>query len=293
MTPTSTAAATAAATTTIPTDGIPFASSLDSRALRFGRSRTFRTAFLALDGTLRPLLATPGGTLRTALFAIDGTLRTTLLALDRTLRAALAAPGRTLRTLFAALGGTLRTLFAALDGTLRTLLATLALIAPLARPIAPLPGTSAPFRRAPSACSTLTIAAATSRSPATPFVGIRERGASGAPHHPHPVRPRPDPEESARALFEDGDHHFGAGETQCFQALRHRRIQCLAFENVAHVGHRSPQSCASRPGGKTNPGMPALALQANLEWWGEPRPTGPRPAGVSSRSLAGALARCP
>jgi hypothetical protein len=59
------------------------------------------------------------------------------------------------------------------------------------------------------------------------------------------------------------------------------------------VGHLSPQSCASRPGGKTNSGMPALALQANPKCRGGPRPTGPWPAGVSSRSLAAALAGCP
>jgi hypothetical protein len=219
---------------------------------------------------------------------------TTALTTAEILRASGLGPGalrfgwsRALRTLLLTPGRPIRTALLALGGTLRTLLATLALIAPAARTIAPLPGPAASGR------SRLTIAAATPRSAAAPFVRVREGGASGAPHHPHPVGPRSNAEEPARTLFENGDHHFGAGETQRFQALRHRRIQRPAFENVTLVGHRSPQSCASRPGGKANPGMPALALQANLESWGEPRPTDPWPAGVSSRGLAGALARCP
>jgi len=304
MPPATATAATAAAATAITTVKIGRASALDSRVLGFGRSRTLRAPFLALDRTLRTTLAAPGGTLRSTLFALNGTLRTPLVAPGRTLRPLLAAPGGTLRSLLAAPGGTFRPLLAVPggtfrpllavpDGTFRRLLAALALIAPLARPIALLPGPTARFALASSACSTLTIAAATPRSATAPVVGIRERRASGASHHSHPVGPRSDAEEPARPLFKDGDHHFGAGEAQCFQALRHRRVQRPAFENVALVGHLSPQSCASRPGGKTNSGMPALALQANLNWWGEPRPTGPWPAGVSSRSLAGALARCP
>ncbi len=250
MTPPATAAAATATTTTLATARLPVASGLGPGTLGLGRGRalggTFRTALLALDRTLRPLLAAPGRTLRTTLLALGGTLRPLLAAPGRTLRTALVAPG----------------------GTLRPLLAALALVAPVTRPIAPLPLATPRLARPRAACSALAIATATPRPTAAPVVGVGQRGAAGTPHHPHLVGPRPETEEAARTLFEDGDHHFGTGETQCFQALRHRRIQCLAFENVALVGHRSPQSCASRPGGKTNPGMPALALQANLRMVG-------------------------
>jgi len=240
MTATPTAAAAATTTSALTTVELLGATGPCSGALGFGWSRTLRAPLLTLDGTLRSLLAAPGGTLRPALLALDGALRSLLAASGGALRPLLAAPGR----------------------SFRPLLPTPALIAPVVRPIAPLAGPAATFPRAPRGCSTFTIAPATPGSAVAPLVGIREGGAAGAPHHPHPVGPRPDAEESARALFEDGDHHFGAGETQRFQALRHRRIQRPAFENVALVGHQSPQSCASRPGGKANPGMPALALLA-------------------------------
>ena len=246
MTTTSTAAATAATATALTTFEILRAAGLGAGALRLGWGRA----------------------LRAPLFTPDGTLGTPLLALDGTFRSRLASPGGTLGTPLLAFGGTLRSRFASSGGSFRPRFATLALITPVVRTIAPLPGPATAFPRTSRGRSTFTIAAATPGSAATPFVGIREGSASGAPHHPHPVGPRSDAEESARALFEDGDHHFGAGEAQSFQALRHRRIQRPAFENVTLVGHLSPQSCASRPGGKTDSGMPALALQANFESWG-------------------------
>jgi len=104
---------------------------------------------------------------------------------------------------------------------------------------------------APAAVPVAIAAFAARAAPAT-LLRLGDRRTAGAPHHAHAVGPRPDAEEAARALLEDRDHHFRAGETQGLQAVLHRRVQRLAFEYVAHVGHASPLSRASRPGGKAD-----------------------------------------
>jgi len=253
MTPAPTTAATATTTTALTTVEILHASGVGAGALIRGRSRTLGTPLATglgeVAGTLETALATIGGTLRTALVAVGGTLRTPLTrALVATLTASFRSATRRAR------GGRHRR---------APPLVALSLVAPVARSIAPLP--AAPVARATRACPALAIAAVTPRSTPAPLVVVHEGRTAGAPHHPHPVGARPDAEEATRAFLKDGDHHFGAGEAQRTQPLLHRRVQRLAFENVAQVGHRSPLSYASRPGGKANPEMPALALQANHE----------------------------
>ena len=79
--------------------------------------------------------------------------------------------------------------------------------------------------------------------------GFADR-AAGSPRDADAERPRPDPQESALALFDRRDHCLGAGQPQRLESLLHCLVERLAFINrTSHriafagracVAHRSP-----------------------------------------------------
>jgi hypothetical protein len=140
----------------------------------------------------------------------------------------------------------------------------------LALPLAPAFPAAVPAR--PPTCLERGIplrpAPAAAPGPAVPpclRIRLGEGRTTGPTHHTHAIRPGADAEETTRSLLQNRDHHLGSREAQRFEPVLDGRVQCLAFEHIALVGHRSPLSCASRCGGKANHEMPAVAMQANHE----------------------------
>ena len=63
----------------------------------------------------------------------------------------------------------------------------------------------------------------------------------------HPERTRADPQEPALALFDRGDHRFGARQSQRLQALADRFIETLAFiDRTSHCIAPAGRACVAR-----------------------------------------------
>jgi len=70
-------------------------------------------------------------------------------------------------------------------------------------------------------------------------LGLADRTARTR-HDPHFVGPGAKPEEPARALLQDGDHHFRARPTECCQTLLDGVVQRATFECGLIVPHGEP-----------------------------------------------------